>query len=98
LIKRVNYTAEGKVKILQEHLENRVSISELSERYKVHPNILCKWKNELFEGALETFRQKHKKRNNQQDSKTKTLEEKIKKKDSLIVEIIEENIQLKKHN
>lgn len=97
MVKRLHYTAEGKVKILREHLENQVSISELSERYGVHPNMIYKWKKELFEGALETFRQKHKKRNNQQSSRTKALEEKLKKKDSLIAEIIEENIQLKKN-
>jgi len=97
MVKRVHYTAERKVKILREHLENRVSISELSERYRVHPTMLYKWKKELFEGALETFSQKHKKHHNQQDSKTKALEEKLKKKDSLIAEIIEENIELKKN-
>ncbi len=97
MVKRVHYTAEGKVKILREHLENQVSISELSERYRIHPNMIYKWKKELFEGALETFSKKHKKRNNQQDFITKALEEKLKKKDSLIAEIIEENIQLKKN-
>ena len=48
-------------------------------------------------GALEKFSKKHKKRNNQQDFITKALEKKLKKKDSLIAEIIEENIQLKKN-
>ena len=48
MIKRVTYTAEGKVKILREHLENQVSISELSERYRIHPNMIYKWKKELF--------------------------------------------------
>ena len=97
MVKRTHYTAEGKVKILREHLENQVSISELSERYGVHPNLLYKWKKELFEGALETFIQKHKKRTEQQNFKTKALEEKLKQKDSLIAEIIEENIKLKKN-
>ncbi len=46
MIKRVTYTAEGKVKILREHLENQVSISELSERYRIHPNMTYKWKKE----------------------------------------------------
>lgn len=78
-------------------MENQISISELSEHYGVHPNMLYKWKKELFEGALETFNQKHKKRTNLQYSKTKALEEKLKKKDSLIAEIIEENIKLKKN-
>ncbi len=92
-----HYTAEGKVKILRDHLENQVSISELSERYGINPKILYRWKKELFEGALETFSQKHKKLTNRENSKTKALEEKLKQKDSLIAEIIEENIKLKKN-
>ena len=95
--KRKKHTAEAKVKILREHLENQVSISELSERYGIHPNLLHKWKKELFEGALEIFNKKHKKEKRQQGYKTKALEEKLKKKDSLIAEIIEENIHLKKN-
>ena len=46
MVKKVHYTAEGKVKILREHLENQVSISELSERYRIHPNMTYKWKKE----------------------------------------------------
>jgi transposase-like protein len=44
-----------KVEILREHPENSRSISELSEQYGVHPNQIYKWKEQLFEGALETF-------------------------------------------
>ena len=95
--RRKKHTAEMKVKIVREHLENQVSISELSERYGIHPNMIHKWKKELFEGALETFSKKHKKQNKQQSYKTRALEEKLKKKDTLIAEIIEENIQLKKN-
>lgn len=95
--KRFHYTAENKVKILREHMDNQVPISELSERYGVHPTMLYKWKKELFEGALETFGRKHKKSNSRQDIKTKALEEKLRKKDSLIAELLEENIKLKKN-
>ena len=63
--RRKKHTAESKVKIVREHLENKVSISELSERYGIHPNMIHKWKKELFEGALETFSKKHKKQNKQ---------------------------------
>ena len=97
MVSRKKYTAEMKVKIVREHLENQVSISELSERYGVHPNMIHKWKKDLFEGALETFSRKHKKQNERQSYKTRALEEKLKKKDTLIAEIIEENIQLKKN-
>jgi len=49
MARRKKYTAEMKVKIVREHLENQVSISGLSERYSVHPNMIHKWKKDLFE-------------------------------------------------
>ena len=33
---RRRYTAEQKVKILREHLDNQVPISELSKKYGIH--------------------------------------------------------------
>lgn len=46
--RRSRYTAEARVRILREHLENQISVSELSERYNIHPNMVYKWKKELF--------------------------------------------------
>ena len=40
------FTAEEKVKILREFLENGVSISQLSEKHGIHPNLIYKWKND----------------------------------------------------
>jgi transposase-like protein len=62
LNQRKHYSATQKVEILREHLENQVPISDLARRYGVHPNLLHKWKKQLFEGAVESFgtkRQKH---------------------------------------
>jgi len=40
---------------LREHLKNRVSVSELCEKYGIHPNVLYKWEKQQLEGALESF-------------------------------------------
>lgn len=95
--KRTRYTAEQKVKLLREHIDNQVPLSELSDRSGIQANMLYKWKKELFEGAVETFNRAHKKRNHKQDVKAKAVEEKLRKKDALIAELLEENIQLKKN-
>ena len=93
---RTNYTAEKKVEILREHLENQVPLSELSRRYHIHPNMLHKWKKQLFESALDIFSGKHKKSQNQHSHKASQLEEKLKDRESLIAEIMSDNIRLKK--
>ena len=49
---RQKISAEKKVMILRELLENDISISDLAEKYHVHPNLIGKWKKQLFEGAV----------------------------------------------
>ena len=88
------HRAEFKVKVLREHLEQQVPIGKLCEQYNLHPNLIYLWKKELFSGALETF---SKRKNAREDEKIFRLEEKLKDKDSLISEIIEDNLRLKKN-
>ena len=88
------HSAEFKVKILREHLEQQVPIGKLCEQYNLHPNLVYLWKKELFSGALKVF---SKRKNNHEDEKITRLEAKLKDKDSLISEIVEDNLRLKKN-
>ena len=56
---RRKYPPEKKVEILREYLKNKVPISELCEKYGIHPNMFYKWEKQLFEGATETFSGDH---------------------------------------
>jgi len=88
------FTAEFKVKIVREHLENQVPVAKLCEQYEIQPNLFYLWKKEFFEGAVKSF---GKKKNNKTDNdKIKRLEEKLRDKDGLISEIVEDNLRLKK--
>jgi len=88
------FTAEFKVQVLREHLENQVPVGTVCEQHNINPNLFYLWKKELFTGALETF---SKKQNGKTDEgKINRLEEKLKDKDSLISEIVEDNLRLKK--
>jgi transposase-like protein len=81
------FTAEFKVQVLREHLENQVSVSKICEQYNINPNLFYLWKKELFAGALERF-------SNKKNGNTDQV--KLKDKDSLISEIVEDNLRLKK--
>ena len=45
------YSPEQNVIIVRVLLENNVPISQLAEKYQVHPNDIYNWKKKLFEGA-----------------------------------------------
>ena len=40
---RKKYPPEKKVEILREHLKNKMSVSEVCEKYGIHPNMFYKW-------------------------------------------------------
>ena len=92
---RRRFTAEQKVRILREHLDNQVKISELAEKYRVHPSVIRRWKKELFEGALDIFSGKHKNKR-AGNSKEVQLQRKVTAMQEVITEITTENLQLRK--
>lgn len=92
---RKRYSPEEKVRILREHLDNNISVSELAERHDLHPSMIRNWKKELFEGALDIFSGKHKNRKSK-NSKESQLEEKISSMQDVITEITTENVKLRK--
>ena len=94
---RRRFSPEEKVKILREHLENQVALSDLAEKYGIHVNDLYNWKKKLFEGAAEIFSSKQNGRVSADQKENEGLKEKLKKKDQLISELVEENISLKKN-
>ena len=94
--KKKRYSPEQKMLILREYLENDVAISTLSERYGVNPNLIYNWKKELFEQGVSIFSGHKGKHEGQEKEKILRLETKLRDKDALISEIIEDNIRLKK--
>jgi transposase-like protein len=92
---RKKYPPEMKVEILREHLKNKVSVSEVCEKYGIHPNMFYKWEKQLFEGAIELFSSDRKATAKEMAEVTK-MKQKVQKKDEVISWLTEENIKLKK--
>jgi len=93
-MKRKRYSAETKVSILREHLEQNTSVADICEKYRIHPNQFYRWKKEFFENAVEIF--SHKKHNNQKDTQVANLEKTLKERNEIIAELLQENLKLKK--
>lgn len=89
-----HFSAEFKIEVLREQMENQIPVGKICEQYNIQPTLFYLWKKELFSGAIATFT---KKRNGNADEvKFNRLEEKLKDKDSIISEIVEDNLRLKK--
>ena len=97
--RRNRYTAEEKVRILREVLEEGKSISQTAEKYGIHPNNVMAWRKQLIEGGVQTFQIKRSDISSKaEERKVAALEGKIKQKDEVIAELAEELLALKKKN
>jgi transposase len=98
--KRKNYSADEKVRLLREHLVDKVAISDICERTGLNPNVFYSWQKQFFENGAAAFTKETKSRkvpyDKQLERKVAQLEHKIAHKDGVIAEIIESHIKLKK--
>ncbi len=53
--KRKKYSPEFKAKVALAALRNEQTISELSRKFGVHPNMISTWKRALVDNAADTF-------------------------------------------
>jgi transposase len=49
--KRRRFSADFKLKVILAALQERSSLSELSQKYDLHPNQISKWKTEFLDNA-----------------------------------------------
>ncbi len=93
--KRRKNSSTQKMLIIRELLENQESISDLAEKYSVTIQDIYRWKKQLFE-STEVFDRKTRSKESPLEKKSKELEVKVQQKDSVISELVEENIELRK--
>lgn len=94
--KRRNYTGEEKVAILRRHLLDQVPVSDLCEEYGLQPTVFYRWQKEFFENGAAAFDRKRKPSKDKREERISFLESKIKRKDEVLAELMEEHVALKK--
>jgi len=94
---RKRYTAEEKVKILREVLEDGRGVSAVAETHGLSPNNIFNWRKQLFEGAVGTFQLKRADISEKAEGRrVAELESRLSTKDEVIAELAAENLALKK--
>jgi transposase-like protein len=95
--KRKRCTAEEKIRILREILEDGQSVSMADDKHSIHPTNIFNWKKQLFESGVQLIESKRPDISlKAEGGEIAALEEKLRQKDEVIAELAEENLGLKK--
>ena len=93
---RRQFSPEQKIKILREHLLEKTPISEVCEKHQITPTQFYQWQKTFFENGASAFAKTTGRASSQAEQRVTQLEDKLKRKDEVIAEIIAEHILLKK--
>ena len=93
---RKHYTPLEKVAILREHLLEGKAVSEVCDRHGLQPTVLYAWQKQFFENGATAFERRNKRAEEAKDRAIIALQEKLAKKNEVIAELMEENVQSKK--
>jgi transposase-like protein len=99
--KRQYLTPEQKVAIVREHLIDDTPVSDICDKYGIHPTQYYSWQKQLFENAPACFERKKnsfnaRRQEDSQQQRIAELEAKIQTKNEVVAELLEEHVKLKK--
>ena len=99
--RRRHFSATEKVALLRRHLLEKAPISQLCEQNNIAPSLFYQWQREFFEHGHAAFDSKKdgkiaKQVDDAKDGKIQALEAKLRRKDEVLGELLEEHVALKK--
>src|SRR5438094_9729648 len=95
---RKHHTPEEKVVILRRHLVDKVPVSTLCDEHQIHPTVFYRWLKQFFDHGAAAFgpAPRADKQVEAREQRIVYLEAKLKKKDEVLGELMEERVALKK--
>ncbi len=96
---RKSYSGPEKMAILREHFIEGVPVSEVCDRHGLQPSLFYTWQKKLFENGASVFEAGNGPSKRQQDAQAQwieALEAKLKQKNEVVAELLEEHVALKK--
>jgi transposase-like protein len=93
---RKHYAPQEKVAILREHLLEHKPISEVCDRHQLQPTVFYAWQRLFFENGSAAFERKSRAADDAKGRQIAALQEKLARKNEVIAELMEENVQSKK--
>ena len=95
-IRRRRLAPDEKIAILKAHLVDKKPISDLCDQRGIQPSQFYRWQQEFFERGSLVFESRGEKPSTALERKVTALEEKLVRKDSVLAELLEEHVALKK--
>jgi transposase len=93
---RKNYTPAEKVAILRRHLIDKVPVSDLCDEHQLQPTVFYAWQRTFFENGSAAFERKGDPAVGEQQRTIEALRDKLRRKDEVVSELMEEHVRLKK--
>jgi transposase len=100
---RRQYTAEQKAEIVRRHLVDKVAVSDLCDKHGIAPSMFYNWQKLVLDQMAQLLEHGNRRsgkaestRVSQAEQRIEALQAKLAKKDSVIAEISEEYVRLKK--
>lgn len=93
---RRKFTGTEKTAILRRHLLEKVPVSELCEELGLQPAQFYQWQKQFFENGAAAFERNGKPKADKSQERIAALEAKVRRKDEVLGELMEEHVALKK--
>ena len=93
---RRTFSAEEKVRVLRQHLVEKVPVSEVCDRHGLNPTVFYRWQKQFFEHGAAAFARRGDGRQRKLQARVEALHAKLAQKDEVIAEIMESHVRLKK--
>lgn len=94
--KRRRFSGAEKVALLRRHLVDGEEISLICDEAKIHPTMFYEWQRRFFEHGAKAFESDTKRSESKLEAQNEALRAKLQKKDSVLAELMEEHVALKK--
>ena len=94
--KRRNFNPQEKVRLIRLHLIEKHEISKICEEHNIQPTQFHRWLKEFFERGHLAFEPQNGSEDKMKTKKIDHLEKKLQQKDSVIAELMEAHLRLKK--
>jgi transposase-like protein len=94
--RKPHFTAEQKVRIVRQHLLEKVDISVLCDRHGIQPSQFYTWQQQLFEHGSKAFENGRNARERELERRVEKLQAITRARDAVVAEVTWELVLMKK--